>query len=76
MSVTDRLVGLSLYPTGTRPKGDGMELSPFQPPLSVGHLPQMRQVKFGMRSGQLNRRICPYRMLREGRLGDGSFSVR
>jgi hypothetical protein len=40
-----------------------MELSPFlcdgvvefasQPPLSFGHLPQIRQVKFGMRTEQL-----------------------
>jgi len=38
------------------------------PPLSVGHLPQIRQVKVGLRSEQLNRRIW-------GRLGDGLFSV-
>ena len=41
--------GLPLYPTGTRPKGEGMELSPFlwdevvefsrQLPLSFGHPP-------------------------------------
>jgi hypothetical protein len=29
------------------------------PPLSVGHLPQIRQEKFWLRIEQLNRRICP-----------------
>ena len=51
-----------------------MGLSPFQSPLSVGHLPQMRQAIFGMRIEQSNRRICPYKMLREGRFGDGLLS--
>ena len=38
------------------------------PPLSFGHLPQIRQVKFGLRIEQLNHRIW-------GRLGDGHFSA-
>ena len=29
MAVIDRHVGLPLYPTGTRPKGDGIVLSSF-----------------------------------------------
>ena len=49
------------------------------PPLSVGHLPQIRQWKVGMKIENLNRRICPLRftagVLREGRLGDGLFTA-
>ncbi len=29
MVIINRHVGLPLYPTGTRPKGDGIVLSPF-----------------------------------------------
>ena len=47
---------------------DGVVEFPRQPPLSFGHLPQMRQVKFGMRIEQLDRRIW-------GRLGDGLLST-
>jgi len=37
-----------------------------EPPLSFGHLPQIRQWKFGMKIESLNRRIW-------GRLRDGHF---
>jgi hypothetical protein len=39
-----------------------------EPPLSFGHLPQIRQRKFRLKIEQLNRRIW-------GRLGDGHFSA-
>ncbi len=39
-----------------------------EPPLSFGHLPQIRQRKFRLKIEQLNRRIW-------GRLGDGHFST-
>lgn len=48
---------------------DGVVEFPSQPPLSFGHLPQMRQVIFGLRNEYLNRRIW-------GRLRDGYFSGR
>jgi len=45
---------------------DGVLSFQDNPPLSFGHLPQMRQVKFGLRIEYLNRRIW-------GRFGDGLF---
>jgi len=52
----------------TNPNGAGRE-GGEEPPLSVGHLPQMRQQKLGSRIEQLNRRIW-------GRLRDGLFSAK
>lgn len=48
--------------------GDGVVEFPSRPSLSFGHLPQMRQVKFGLQIEQLNRRIW-------GRLGDRLLST-